>query len=738
MAPVALVLICYFPALHGGFVWDDDVYVSANPLLTAPDGLSRIWFSGDAPSQYFPLTYTTFWIERRLWGLDTTGYHAVNILLHAANGLLLWRLLRRLGIPGALLAATLFAVHPLNVESVAWISQRKNVLSGFFSLLATLGWLRAREPAAPGRRAAQTALAAVLLLAAMLSKTTAATLPAVWVVLDWHLAGRVSGRRFLQLLPLMILGLAMGLLTAWWERTHQGASGPLFQMPLTQRLEVAGRSFWFYVGKIVWPFGLSFIYPRWEPGAGWPAALPVAAAGGALLSLALLSRRIGRGPLAGLLGYTLSIAPLLGFIPMYTHRYFFTANHYAYVPAMGLLAAIAAALARSAGAGERRTTRRVSAAAILVMLSLLTWRQARTFRDAETLWRDTLARAPSAWPASVNLGNLLLARAQSREALEVLQDALALRPDTAEVEHAMGRALANLNRQSEAAEHYRRAIEIGPPRAEYYNNLGLTLALQRKLDEAVQSFRQALAQDPEYLPAICNLALARKRSGDPATAVVLYHSALERNPDLPGIRVELAGAYLLLGKTALATRHLEDALERNPRDARAHEMLANLRSAAGQPDAAMDHLRAAADLDPRNPRLRYNLGRLLLASGNPAAALAEFRKAIEAQPDSPALLNDVAWMAATSPGLAAHASGMAVAWARRACALSGDQEPGFLDTLAAALAAEGEFDEAVRVADAASRLAVSRNLADLAQAISNRLARFAAGQPYIEPPPAVQ
>src|SRR6266508_668142 len=208
---VLATAVAYQQAWHAGYIWDDDVYVTGNKLLTVPDGLKRIWFSLDSPSQYFPLVYTTFRIERALWGLNPTGYHCVNILLHILNALLVWRLLYVLRVPGAWLAAAIFALHPVQVESVAWITERKNVLMGFFFLLTLLTWVEFLDQQTR-RRWRLYLLALVLYALALLSKTTACTLPVALLLILRLRKKSVTKGTLLQVVPFVVLGIAMGLL----------------------------------------------------------------------------------------------------------------------------------------------------------------------------------------------------------------------------------------------------------------------------------------------------------------------------------------------------------------------------------------------------------------------------------------------------------------------------------------------------------------------------------------------
>src|ERR1051325_10949439 len=281
-----VTVFVYRPAWHGGFLWDDDAYVINNELLTAADGWQRIWFSLDSPSQYFPLTYSTFRIEHALWGLNTTGYHWVNLLLHVANALLVWAVLARLQVPGSWLAAAIFALHPVQVESVAWITERKNVLMGFFFLLALLCWTQFLNHLSKAKwRWYSLALACYAL--ALCSKTTACTMPAALLLIFWLKHQPITWRRLVEIGPFAALGIGMGLVTIWWERFHQGTQGEIFAIGFPERFLIAGRAIWFYASKLIWPAHLSFTYPHWDISVTDPAdylgLIGVGALAGAIL-----------------------------------------------------------------------------------------------------------------------------------------------------------------------------------------------------------------------------------------------------------------------------------------------------------------------------------------------------------------------------------------------------------------------------------------------------------------------
>ena len=573
---VAAVILAYQPAWHAGFIWDDDKYVTENPLLSAPDGLWRIWFSLDSPSQYFPLTYTVFRLEWALWGLNPTGYHWVNILLHATNALLVWRLLNRLAVPGAWLAAAIFALHPVQVESVAWICELKSILSLFFGLLALLAWT-----GFTGERSGRWrcyVLALFFYALALCAKTTACTLPAALLLILWLKEIPISRWRLLHIVPFGLLGLGMGLVTMWWERFHQGTQGKLFDFGWLDRILIASHAAWFYAGKLIWPVNLTFSYPRWvinpaDPLAyGWLVALVVLG-----MVIYLTRRRTGRSVAVATLFYLTTLAPTLGFIMLYTFRYSFVADHYQYAACLGPIALAAAGMA---GWPEFCIRRNASMAnsyvrivglglclGLLLVLSLLTWQQSRIYSDKETLWQDTLARNPASFMANnnlglllynhgeideaikhyrqaittdsddaeahCNLGNALMQKGDVNEAINQLQLALVSRPIFPKVEANLGNALVQKGQVEEAIAHYQAAINLEPTNAFFLNNLAWVLATQpqarfRNGEEAVRLAEQACLltgyQEPQLLGT---LAAAYAEAGRFDEAVVTSEKAIE-------------------------------------------------------------------------------------------------------------------------------------------------------------------------------------------------------------------
>ena len=567
---VLLVFLAYLPALRNGFIWDDDSYVTENPTLRDPGGLQRIWFEVGAVPQYYPMVHTTFWLEYHLWGLNPVGYHLINVLLHATAAILLWQVLRRLQIRGAWLAAVIFALHPVEVESVSWITERKNVLSAVFYFAAALAYLRFVTLAEPAGRSHHRwrwyVVALVLFLAALLSKTVTCSLPAALLLVCWWKRGRVQWGDVLPLLPFFVFGVGLGLLTAGMEKYHVGAQGAEWSLTFAARCLIAGRALWFYAGKLVWPAHLTFIYPRWEiePAVWWQWLFPVAAIG-VVAGLWLARRRTGRGPLVAVLFFAGTLGPALGFVNVYPMRYSFVADHFQYLAGVGLITLFAAGLERIP---------RVFPAALVVLLGALTWQQTGIYRDLEILWRDTLAKNPDCWLAHNNLGVYLYHEGHIEDAIAHYHKALQIDPNHFDTLYNLGAALAVQGRLDEAIENYRKALQINPDYSSALNNLGIALATKGQLDEAIKNYRKAIQIDPNFCEALDNLGVALATKGQFDAAIQTYRQAIRINPNLPDTFYNFGLTLNQLGRTREAVVQYREALRLNPNMAGALNNLA--------------------------------------------------------------------------------------------------------------------------------------------------------------------
>lgn len=659
-------LLAYHGAWNGGFIWDDDYYVTKNTLLTAADGLQRIWFSFDAPSQYFPLAYTIFRLERGWWGLQPAGYHWVNLLLHVANALLVWRLLGRLRIPGALLAAFIFALHPVHVESVAWITELKNVLMGFFFLLTLLAWVEFLDDRT--RRPWVFYGAAIALYTLALSaKTTACTLPAALLLLLWYQEKRITLRRAWQVFPFVLLGVAMGLLTIWWERFHQGTRGDLFALGPVERLLVASHAVWFYLGKLFWPQDLTFIYPQWqispnEPWSyGWVLALAVAVA-----AIVALRKWTGRSVAVAALFFVTTLGPVLGFIMLYTFRYTYVADHYQYIASIGPIALCAGALARLA---ERRPNYRIPVWAVAVLivtsLGLLTWRQAGTYRDAETIWQTTIRRNPVCWMA--------------------------------------------------------------------YNNMGIELARRGEFEQAITQYGKSLDLHPDYAQAHYNLATALLERGDTDRAEREGRVAIQLQPTDPDAHIALGNALLAGGDLDQALIHYARALQLKPDNADALYDLGNASQLKGEIERAIDLYGKALQLDPEIMEAHLNLGNVLIERGDEKGAINHYERALVLSPDSVKVLNNLAWALVSVSDRSLRNGLRALELAKRANSLVGGTDPLILNTLGAAYAEAGQFDQAVETERQALKKATEKRDEGLASEIRRVIPLYSEGSVYRKP-----
>lgn len=514
---VFLTLLAYSPAKEAGYIWDDDDYITQNQTLRSLGGLQRIWTERGAVPQYYPMVHTTYWIEYHLWGLNPKGYHVINILLHGLNAILVGLILRQLQFPGYVLAAFLFAVHPVHVESVAWITERKNVLSGFFYLSSFLAFVRGAPSAFKKksryevgashpvpRQPDQTSwlfyfFSLLFFVCALLSKTVTSSLPAALLLVIWWKKGRIAWRFTMALLPFFLLGGLLSLNTIWMEKNHVGAQGFEWSFSIVERCLIAGRALWFYAGKLLYPVKLTFIYPRWEINAQalWQYVFPVAA----LLVAAILWKmrhKIGRGPMVAACFFGGTLLPALGFVDYYPMRYSFVADHFQYLASLGLItlgvgAFMALQLKKTFGTKVQEFMWLVPKAGIVVLLAFLTWQQTHIYRDVESLWIDTVAKNPNTWLGHNNLGTYYESREKYAAAITHYSEAIRVKPYEAKTHYNLGNVYTKDNKMDLAILAYKKAILLRPNYAEAYYNLGIALGEKGLHDQANQAIRQGMS-----------------------------------------------------------------------------------------------------------------------------------------------------------------------------------------------------------------------------------------------------
>jgi protein O-mannosyl-transferase len=703
------VLCAYRPAWNGLPVWDDDGHMT-KPELRSAAGLVRIWSEVGATQQYYPLVHTVFWVEHRLFGDWTPGYHVLSILLHGVSALLLVAILRRLGLPGAWLAGWIFALHPVMVESVAWITELKNTLSGVFFLGAGLAYLefderRARKPYA---------VALALFFAGLLAKSVIVTLPAALLVVFWWQRGRLGWKRdVLPLLPFFIVGACAGLVTAWVERRFIGAVGSEWSFTFLDRCLIAGRAVWFYLVKLLFPARLVFIYPRWhiDATAAWQYLPPLALV--LAVAVAYRLRHRSRAPLAVLLYFGATLFPSLGFFDIYPFRYSFVADHFQYLAAIGPITAAATWIERGAGrlAETRegmRTRRRVPyrpygrlaaklfPGFLLSVLFLLSWRQSGMYADAATLYRTTIERNPDCWMAHYNLGILLAEEGRSEEAKDHYLKALAQNPQHAKAHINLGILLAKTGQTEQALGHYQQALAISPGSAEAHYNLGFLLVATGRIREGEAHYLQALAIHPRHADAHNNLGILLADTGRPDEALAHYLKALEIKPIDHEIHNNLGILLAKLGRTDEALAHFQKAVALHPRYAEAQNNLGISLAKTGRADEAIASYQAALAINPGYAEAHNNLGILLAGTGRADEAIAHFIKALRTSPGELGTLKNLAF-ALLQKGRGAEATSLLQNALARARAAGDVQRAGMLAQLVQKL--QAAMDASRRNAD---------------------------------------
>ena len=632
---LAAALAAYFPALRGGFLWDDDAHVTGLPLRSL-HGLWRIWFEVGATQQYYPVLHSAFWVEHRIWGDSVLGYHLTNVALHVAAALLLVAILRRLSFPAATLAGLVFLLHPVCVESVAWISEQKNTLSAVFYLGSALLYLRFDETRGRGPYFA----ALVLFVLALLTKSVTATLPAALLVIFWW-QGRLSCKReVLPLLPWFVIGAASGLFTAWTEAKLIGAEGAGFSMTALQRLLLAGRVVLFYLGKLLWPADLTFIYPRWTVDPAQASQWLFLGGALALFAALVFQARRARGPLASFLFFAGSLFPVLGFVNVYPFLFSFVADHFQYLASIGVIVPAAWVLSvASMRLGVGTAARASLMLAVPALLGVLTFRQCGMYRDAESLYRTTIMRNPSAWLMHYNLAVTLENRPDRfPEAVAEYEETLRLKPDHWAAHNNLGSAYLRMSgRSADAAAQFEEAIRINPSFAEAQNNLGVALGRgPGNHVEAVAHLRTAIRLRPEYDGAHENLGV--QLMGEPRSldeAIMELRLALRLAPENPEYHYNLANALLLqAGQGPGAVAEYREALRLRPGYAEAHSNLgAALAREPGHLPEAVSEYEAALRLVPSNAAVHVNLAHALARlPGRGADAVSEYHAALTLDP----------------------------------------------------------------------------------------------------------
>jgi len=598
---------------YAGFIWDDDNHLTANPCIIGPFGLKEIWTTSAA--QQFPFVLTTFWLEHALWGLAPLPYHLVNVLLHGACVVLFWRVLRSMQMPGAWLGAALWALHPVQVESVAWITEMKNTESGVFFLLSILffvRWLKVRElHGRPGGWYWYYALTLLFAALAMATKSSTVILPIVLCLCAWWVEGRWHWRNLARVAPIFLMSAAAAALTMWTVNLSKGAADPQGSRAWPERLVTAGDAVWFYLGKLLWPHPLITIYPRWQIDASqWVSYLPLLAVLIAIFGLWLKRETWSRPWFFAFAYFLAALLPVLGLVDHFILRYSFVFDHFQYLAGMGPLALAGAGLTRLANfvIPTRPWLQSSLCAGLLLVLGVSSWQRTWAYESQETLWTDTLARNPNSWAGHNNLGYSLLQKGQVDEAMAQFQ----------------------------------KALEINPNYADARNNFGFTLVQKGQADKAIAQYQMALELNPNYAGAHCNLGDVLLQKGQVDEAMAQLQKALEINPSYISAHYDLGLALDQVGRIDEAMAQYQKALEIDPRLADAHNNLGFDLVQNGQIDQAMAQFQLALEFNSNNAQAHNNLGLILLQKGQVEEAIAQFHEVLRLKPDDSAAQKNLA------------------------------------------------------------------------------------------------
>lgn len=723
IAIVLITLIAYLPAINGGFIWDDDDYVTNNDLLRSGAGLVQLWEPGQT-HQYYPAVFTTFWVEYQLWELNPRGYHLVNVLLHIANALLLWRIVRLLGIPGAWMIGAVFALHPMHVESVAWITERKNMLSGFFYMLAALAYLRFdpmrdEEAAAesPSREWGFYALSLLLFVLALLAKSVTCSLPAALILVMILRRQRLALMRLLLLVPMFIIGLAAAMHTAYLERVSVGAAGANFDFSFMERCLIASKALLHYPFKLLIPDPLIFIYPRWTIDAGdWQSywSIIVVLAVGIAALIAFFRGR--RGPAIAVAFFAGTIFPALGFFDVWPMVYSFVADHFGYLASIGLIALVVAPLAKHIG---KMRAGQVLASAILLVFAGLVWMEGPKYANAEALWRRTIADNPEAWMAHNNLGVIFL-RDHGRlgDAAELVRrgdpglaaDLLEESP-TAELDD-VAKGLRGLTR-----DHAVQVVDA------------MERMRQPLIDEAIEHFEASLDLNPGHYQAMGNLAVAVHRIGRYEEALAYWQALMAHEDAVPDDRYRMGLTLEKMGRIDEAVAEYERILDELPEHLTTRLRMGELLAQDERHDEAKVHFEFVVARYPANVRLQRYLGGRAEIEGEWAKAIGHYQTALDyAQDESEAvgLMVSLATIRAMCPDRRFRDAISAVRLGETLLRVTEGRDPIVLHILAAAFANMGRFDDAVRAAEQALALAREMEMTQLIEELESRLEAYRA------------
>jgi protein O-mannosyl-transferase len=712
---VALVIWAFLPVLGNGFVnFDDTFYVYEN--LHVQGGLTwesiRWAFTTLEAGFWHPLTWLSIMLDCQLFGLRAGGHHLTSLLLHAANTVLVFLVFRRMtdATWRSVFVAALFGLHPLHVESVAWAAERKDVLSTLFWLLTMLMYLRyAEERKGRGQRLAFNLpspifylLALLFFICGLMSKIMIVTLPFMFLLLDWWPLQRLQINPqnstlktlrplLLEKLPFLIAVFCAGLLAVHAEKAA-GAYRTAAQAPLPPRIANALLSYVRYLAQAVWPSDLAVYYPYPHTFSFWP----VLGAALVLLVSVIVLRAVRSRPYLtfGWVWFVVTLLPVIGLIQLGGQA---RADRYTYLPLIGVFTALTwGACDLTQRWRYRAPVLSGVAAAVILVCILLTRQQVIYWKDSEALFRHALAVTQDNDLARSNLGSALITQGRFEEAVGHLREALRLAPAYPEAHNNLGAALMQKGQLDEAIGHFQTALRLKSDFPQAYCNLGVGLARQGRLDEAISALQEGLNLALGDAEARHQLAIALARKGLVVEAIVEFQKVVDRQPTNAAVQDSLAGLLLRQGRE----------------------------------DQALVHFQKAAQIDPTLLSAHRDLGNLLLRRGAVDEAMLHYRRALAIQPTNVVILNNLAWVLATSPKNAIRSGAKAIELAEQAERLSGGRNPSVLETLAAAYAEAGRFPAAVTTAQRALELATSQTNQAQMESLQAQIELYRSGAPF--------
>jgi len=623
--------ISHYPSIIGGFIWDDDAHVTKVGLRSL-EGLWMIWTKLGSTQQYYPLLHSLFWIESFLWGDNAVLYHIFNILLHTIACLFLVKLLNKLEIKGAWLAGFIFAVHPVHVESVAWITEQKNTLSIILYFISALYYIEYDSL----RKRADYTYAILFFILALLSKSVTATLPAAILVIIWWKRGKLSWTQdVVPLLPWFLIAAGAGIFTSWVERVLIGAQGADYQSavsltPLT-RCMLAGHAIWFYLYKLIIPYKLIFIYKHWSFSASNPVDyMPTLMFFVVFAYLVWVAKKYKyknyldyhyRTPLAALLFFSGTLFPVLGFANVYPFMFSYVADHFQYLASLGIIVPVASLISIGVTklSCEYRNYASVLIGVCISTLGFASWNQCEMYKDAKTLYTTTIERNPFCWMAYNNLGAILLNNGEINNAFVQFEKALKIRPNYPDARSNMCSVLIRLGRPKEALEHGFEATRLRNS-PENHNNLGIALIQVGRVNEAIDHYNQAIKLKADYVEALNNIANAYNTLGRKQDAFNAYQAALKYNPNFADAYSNLGLLLTSIGKWQEALAYQEQAVRLQPSSDAYHANLGLNYSSLGRYNESIVQLRIALEINRNSSDAWYILG-------NAYAALNKFQEA---------------------------------------------------------------------------------------------------------------